>query len=116
MTLTTFNNNYVDYLYVRYIPDGTNWPNETLYNNFTNEAYSMIPGMNLEEVPSVSDAIDSNITFQYKTSESETLLYKQTLQYFGYEEMNGIYTNKLNNEVMIEMSSENVISITAPTK
>lgn len=116
LLVTPMHANFVDNIFVRYIPDGENWPNEILYNGFANEAYSMIPGMSLEEIPTLNPIVDSKISFQYKTTDSELLLYKQTLGYFGYEDNNGVFTNTLNNSVMVDMSEENIISITAPIK
>ena len=116
LLVTPFYANYVDNLFIRYIPNGDNWPTESICTGFATNSSVMIPGMNLLETPTVGEIADSSLTFQYNALESVILFYKQTVKYFGYEEIGGLYTNTLNNSVMLDLSVDNQITITAPTK
>lgn len=116
LVVTPIHKTNVDELKIRYIPNGDYWPTIDIFNTFEDQVSSLIPGMKLNESPLVSEVVASTLTITYNASESEIMLYKQTLSYFNYKEVGGVFTNSNYVEMMIDMSRENQISITAPTK
>ncbi len=104
--------NYVDYLYIRYIPNGINFPIEDVLAYLLPDINSLIIGVDIDELINVDTSNENEIIIQGTINQNSLIHYKNVLKCFDYiSDDNNLFINSKNNEVMIDLSVDNQISI-----
>ncbi|MDD7315812.1 MAG: hypothetical protein PUG55_00005, partial [Bacillales bacterium] len=104
--------NYVDYLYIRYIPNGINFPIEDVLAYLSPDINSLIIGVDIDELINVDTSNENEIIIQGTINQNSLIHYKNVLKCFDYiSDDNNLFINSKNNEVMIDLSVDNQISI-----
>ena len=103
--------NYVDYLYIRYIPNGLNFPIEDVLAYLSPDINSLIIGVDIDELINVDTSNENEIIIQGTINQNSLIHYKNVLKCFDYiSDDNNLFINSKNNEVMIDLSVDNQIS------
>ena len=76
--------NYVDYLYIRYIPNGINFPIEDVLAYLSPDINSLIIGVDIDELINVDTSNENEIIIQGTINQNSLIHYKNVLKCFDY--------------------------------